>query len=240
MERLNAFLMKGISQRGQVLQLDFREFEESRMSAMEEAYMKSVVTPLEIDMSEFRITPARIPDINAIRGGIQEQLGAHLALQGNTQTDAETPNINMEVGEKFSLKQKLLYHHLPHETYLLLSIGADLDPLLGAVEKFKNGRTNMDHVNTINLCADIFRGFGVRLFYQMATGESALEDTLDRYAETQNQRIDALIQAGTLTPTEIQAQLAALFLILEKLRKTNRESDEIYADFMQSGSLNSL
>jgi|GEM_PF-6857619 len=214
------------SQKRPVLELVFDEsdFAELKAPAVEDKVVHHAVDPIELDWEDFRITPPNgfsVADIQA----------AFRASAGET-----TPNINLEV-EKFGLKERLLYKDLPHETYLLLATGINLDPLMKGVEQFVQEHSEMDRDAVMSFCANVFRGLAVRAFCSMANGATVLDDKLNHYVEKNKGLIDDMMKDGTTNVEDIEAQLVAFFMVQQKMKRPVKATEELYEEFLQSSHL---
>lgn len=240
MNRLLEFLSAGLKKRTapvrRKLELVFDFDDESQPAAVEKTIARDAFGPLELDWDEFYGHEKPRSDIRDITHAVREEADEAITPTANLDVTGEamTPNIHMEVADKFTLKQRLLYKDLPEETYLLLSMGTDLEALLQAAERFRDQRGGMTHEQFVSLCANIYRGYGVRFYYQLVHQQQAIGDAMDESVKKHMVKVDRLITEGTFSRSDLEAQLATLFLVNENMRQNADGSEILYNSFVKS------
>ncbi len=249
MQKLLTFLSDGLKKRSQfprgprpVLELVFEDDDLTQPMSMEVEMSRDVVTPLELDWDDF-YRPRRPKSgvtyiIQDMHGAVDEAVTPAVNL--DVHGEAVTPNVHLEVAEKFTLKQRLLYMDLPEETFLLLSLGTDMDALLHAVEDYQADHPDVSHEMLVGLCVNLYRGYGVRFYYQLVHHAMPFGDELDQLVRKHVGQTQAMLSQGTFTREALESHLSALLLVIEKMRQTNSGGDAVYHRFLRGDALQKI
>lgn len=243
MRRLLTFLSDGLKRRPTVLkrvrprlELVFDDEDFSQPSKVERAVAKEVFTPLEIDWEDFFQKDKPKSGIKKISDEVRDAADDAVTPVTNLDVHGEafTPNIAIEVADNFTMKQRLLYKDLPEETYLLLAMGTHLESLLEAAEKFRQQNPAMTQEQFLGLCANMYRGYAVRYYYQLVQREEAFGDGMDKLVSAHLDRVQKEFPLEVFPKDDMEAHLAALFLVHEKKRRNTESTEVLYNQFVRT------
>ena len=192
-------------------------------SRIDDEFIKSFIEDLE---------SSKVTDIRDVRRK-QESFWSIAFDEG-----VETPDVSSPVYEGyFDLKTILLYKHLPKETYCLAAICVDLPALIGAVERFRLARGDIDPRLIVGLCEKLYQGVASRMLYKMVLGRPFFGDPLDDFVRNQLEILELCTKGPKkcMDRVDIYRHLGLLLKHIDK--KTSAQiagTDDLYLEFIES------
>ncbi|MBD3327758.1 hypothetical protein GF340_00465 [Candidatus Peregrinibacteria bacterium] len=150
--------------------------------------------------------------------------------------DVVTPEVpEVYDRDKGNLKRILLYKYLYYETYLLLSLGINIDPIISAVERFvQNHNEHLTTEQIAAMCKNVYSGLSLRLYSWIVNNEGSYGDVLDNYAREQKDFLELNAEKNQISLDEIVNKLRASMLFTSGVRKIRNSSEVLYMDLLDS------